>query len=73
MSVLVRILVFAIFVRGRGKMNKTMKKKLTADNCKSALNIALLAVQGYLSLTEKDFAKDDTIIDANNTGKAHPI
>ena len=54
-------------------MNKTMKKKLTADNCKSALNIALLAVQGYLSLTEKDFAKDDTIIDANNTGKAHPI
>ena len=54
-------------------MNKTMKKKLPADNCKSALNIALLAVQGYLSLTEKDFAKDDTIIDANNTGKAHPI
>ena len=44
-----------------------MKKKLTADNCKSALNIVPPVVQDYLSLTEKNFAKDDIIIDAHNT------
>ena len=49
-------------------MKNTMKKNLTADNCKSALNIASPVVQDYLSLTEKNFAKDDIIIDAHNAG-----
>ena len=46
-------------------MKKTMKKKLTTGNCKSALNIVPPVVQDYLSL---NFAKDDIIIDAHNTG-----
>ena len=50
------------------RMKKTMeKKKNTADNCKSALKVVSPVVQGYLSLTE-NFAKDDIIIDAYNTG-----
>ena len=51
----------------RWGMKKTMKKKHTVDNCKSALNIVPPVVQDYLSLTEKNFAKDD-IINAHNTG-----
>ena len=43
-----------------------MKKKLTADNCKSASNIVTPVVQDYLSLTEKNFAKDVIKIDAQD-------
>ena len=46
----------------------TKKKKLAADNCKSALSIVPPVVQDYLSLTEKNFAKDDIIIDVHNAG-----
>ena len=46
----------------------TKKKKLAADNCKSALNIVPPVVQDYLSLTEKNFAKDDIIIDVHYAG-----
>ena len=42
------------------------KKKLTADNCKSASNILTPGVQDYLSLTEKNFAKDVIKIDAQD-------
>ena len=49
-----------------------MEKKLTTDNCKSALNNVPPVVQDYLSLTEKNFAKDYIIIDAHNTGMGRP-
>ena len=64
--VLVGTLAFAIFVHG-GWKKQWKKKKNTADNCKSALKVVSPVVQGYLSLTE-NFAKDDIIIDAYNTG-----
>ena len=63
---LVRILAFAVFCPWGIK--RTKKKKLTADICKSALNIAPPVVQDYLCLAEKNFAKDDITIDAHNNG-----
>ena len=49
-------------------MKKTMKKRLTADNCKSALNIVPPIAQDFLSLAERNFAKDDIITDAHSIG-----